>query len=203
MARKAQNDYVVIWKHSKLLFVVIYSSCGLSNSWSPRQTVMRCSQLRTWNPNTHPAERSEKVHLHSLSYGPRWAGSPAVHPLWTCIAMPDWYLQWEQRDEAPDSSAVNRENTSKGKRNRDENKDRKEEKGSCSVSSWSPKSSLASSTVSLLGSSPSRPEPVPSKKVLYFCTTPLNPFSLCSLAICTTLANICRDEQPGWFQVLV
>lgn len=104
---------------------------------------MQWSQLRTRNPNTHPAERSEKVHPHSLSYGPRWAESPAAHPPWTCIAVPGWYLQWEQQDEVPDSSAINRENISKGKRNREGNKDRKEEKGSCTVSSWSPKCNLA------------------------------------------------------------
>lgn len=53
-----------------------------------------------------------------------------------------------------------------GKGTGEGNKHRKEEKGSCTVSACSSKSSLASSIVGLLGSSSSRPELVSHKKAL-------------------------------------
>jgi len=59
-----------------------------------------------------------------------------------------------------------------GKGTGEGNKDRKEEKGSCTVSSRSPKSSLASNTVGLLGSSSSRPEPAPHENAPNFSANP-------------------------------
>jgi len=46
-------------------------SSDLSHSWYPTEMEHAMFLDKNMKPNTHPAGRSEKVHPHSLSYGPR------------------------------------------------------------------------------------------------------------------------------------